>query len=179
LKLDIDWDTWFNGLWLPPYDPTPDLDATIFNKCVELSDKWKKHGGEGAKKADIEGPNWDAMMTMVFLDDLLNTFVPVPHPLLEKMDATYQFAHTNNPEIAYRWLWLSLQSDFVGDRLVDSVDTFLSRNGRGIYVKPLYRELIRLGDKGALSKERVKGIYKKHRTFYHSVIRNTFDSQLQ
>jgi len=120
-------------------------------------------------------------MTMVFLDDLLNTFVPAQHSILEKLDATYEFTKSNNPEIIYRWFVLCLSSEFIADtdcNVMQSLENFLAKNGRGIYVKPLYRELIKLTDKKVLTKQKVKEVYNKNRSFYHSVIRNAFDQFL-
>jgi len=176
-KEKIDWDVWFNGINLPPYDPTSDLDQTLYNKSRSLATVWKDKKGEGASEKDL---SWDAAQTMAFLDNLINTALPLESEVLSKIEGLYHLSDSNNPEIVYRWFIIWLSSNALSDHVRERLEQFLSRNGRGIYLRPIYSKLIALSESHpqVITSEKVKQIYTSNRPFYHAVIRNSFDATL-
>jgi leukotriene-A4 hydrolase len=172
-QYNIDWNTWLYGEGLGPWNPMEYLDQTLNKRTQALSQLWLEKGGEGASANDIK---WDATMTMVFLDNLINDGRKIDNQVLKKLDVTYQLSQNKNVEVLVRYLRLCLANDFID--IMPDVEKFVARHGRGVYVKPLYKQFIELADKGVLEKARVKEIYQKNRSYYHSVIRNMFDAAL-
>ena len=164
---------WFYCVGLPEFNPLPHLDQSLNSACDHLTIVWKDKNGEGASANDVK---WDAHQTMVLLDNLLNTALPMKHDVLKKMDELYNLTNGNNVEVVFRWHMLCLQSNYIG--LLPQLEVFLSKHGRGVYVKPLYKQLIKMGTENVIPFTKVVEIYKKNRSYYHSVIRNTFDAQL-
>ncbi len=89
---------------------------------------------------------------------------------MEKLNATYKLSTASNVEVAFRWLMLALKSKYTA--VYQAAGDFLSKYGRGLYVKPLYNTLIQV------DLEVAKKIYNQNRGYYHSVIRNMFDKTL-
>lgn len=171
----IDWNEWFFGTGLPAvFNPDTYLNQNM-NKSVDtLTALWKDKQGEGAAKDDLK---WDPNQTMVFLDNLINTAVPMSKDVLNKMNQVYGLNETNNVEISFRWLMLNLESSNLD--IMPQVETFLAKNGRGIYVKTLYKKLHAMGKNGTLPLQTVKSIYQSNRSYYHHVIRSVFDQHLK
>jgi leukotriene-A4 hydrolase len=172
-ELNIDWDTWLYGTGRGPWNPMEYLDQTWNKNAQSLANKWLQQNGDGASPNDIK---WDAALTMVFLDNILNSEQKLSAETLQKLNTTYQLSESKNVEVLWRYLRICLQSEHL--QALPDVEKFVSIHGRGVYVKSLYKHLIDLAEAGVLPKDKVKQIYQKNRLFYHSVIRNAFDSQL-
>lgn len=170
---EVDWDTWLNGEGVGPWNPMSYLDQSMNQHAQVLAKKWQEQNGAGASPNDIK---WDATVTMVFLDNLINDERKMDAAALKRLDETYQLSKNKNVEILVRYLRLALMNEFM--EVMPIVRDFLSRHGRGVYLKPLYKLLINLSNRGLLSKDEVKQIYQTNRSYYHSVIRNTFDAEL-
>lgn len=99
--------------------------------------------------------------------DQFSSAVPLKHEVIEHMDSLYHLSKSKNVEISFRYFIVCLKSKYT--KVFHAVGEFLSRHGRGLYVRPLYRALNEV-DHAVASK-----IYKDNRSFYHSVIRNMFD----
>jgi len=158
----IEWDTWLNGTGLPSFDPNKIVDRSMVTDCEQLAKKWVEKGGESCTNADIS--KFLAKQTMYFLDSIITSERKLSKDHLEKLDTLYGLSQSNNVEINFRFLMLSLKNDHRGALPV--AEKFLSRHGRGLYVKPLYRELKRV-DHGF-----AKQVFQTNKTFYHSVIQN-------
>jgi leukotriene-A4 hydrolase len=172
-NIPVDWDAWFYGTGLPSFDPRPHLDHSLFKSCEELAERWK-NGGKDTSADDIK--SWGAYQKMAFQDLLLNTAMPLPHEVIAKMDQLYGLSKATNVEIEFRWLMIALNSNYVEEPILEELKRFLSRHGRGIYIRPLYRKLHALSEGDTpLKREFVAKLYHSNRPFYHSVIRNTFD----
>jgi len=164
----IDWDTWLNAPGLPAFDPRSILDKTLSENCDILAKKWRDDGGRGCEATDLQ--SLKSRQIMYFLDVLLTTAMPMKHDALEKMESLYKLSSSRNVEMAFRWLMLCVKSRYT--KIFPDVAHFLSKHGRGLYVKPLYKALHEV-DQAVASK-----IFKDNRHFYHSVIRNAFDGLL-
>lgn len=63
--------------------------------------------------------------------------MPMKHDILHKLDNLYHLSTSNNVEILFRWIMLCLKSN---DKSIFPVAAnFLSKHGRGLYVRPMYR----------------------------------------
>lgn len=170
----IDWNEWFYGTGLPTvFNPDTYLNQNMNKNVDALTAIWKDKKGESATKDDLK---WDPNQTMVFLDNLINTAVPMSKESLNKMNEFYNLNNTNNVEVGIRWLMLNLQSGNLD--VMPQVELFLQRNGRGVYVKPLYKQLLEMGKTGVIPLEKAKSIYQSNRNYYHHVIRSVFDAHL-
>jgi len=108
---------------------------------------------------------------MFCLDELVTSkAMPLPPNILLKFDEVYGFSHSKNVEISNRFLVICLRCHY--RQVLPMVDDFLSKHGRGRYIKPLYNYLNELDHNVAVE------IWKKHRHRYHSVMRNIFDPKL-
>jgi leukotriene-A4 hydrolase len=108
-------------------------------------------------------------LARLFLDTLLAE-KPLAHELLARLDAAYSLSAGRNVELGFRFFRLALRA---ADKSVfPALATFLSKHGRGLYVKPLYSDLM------ALDLAFAKKTFQSNRPFYHSVIRNAFDDKL-
>jgi leukotriene-A4 hydrolase len=166
----IDWDTWLYGTGLPPFDPTTVLDKTLSNNCTLLAQTWIHYQGQGASAGDLK--DFKSKQVMFFLDELINHSTHgLPHETLSHMASLYQFSESPNVEIKFRWLQLCLKSRYT--EVLPQVGDFLSKHGRGLYVKPLYKLLDDVDHHKAVE------IYHANRSYYHSVIRNMFDQNLE
>jgi len=164
----IDWNLWLNGTRLPAFDPNTVLDKAFTKKPEELASIWAKEDGKGATTSDLSNFHSISVQTMVLLDTLITTGTPLKHSSLDKMDELYQLSNSGNVEVLFRWLTLCIKSGY--RKIIPSVTEFLSKHGRGIYVKPLFKGLI------GLDKTIAKQTFEKNKNFYHSIVRNTVES---
>lgn len=169
----VDWKYWFESPGLPNWNPLEYLGQKMNKECTKLTNLWLEKNGQGAKKEDL---NWESSQTMVFLDNLINSNQKLDLEILKKIEETYQLSTSRNVEILFRWLMLNLQNDNMS--ILSEVESFVSKHGRGVYLRPLYKKLIELSNEKKLDQKKVKEIYQKNRTCYHSVIKNSFDKEL-
>lgn len=52
-----------------------------------------------------------------------------------------------------------------------AVESFLAKNGRGVYVKPIYKKLVALSSKNVIPKNKAREIYETNKPFCHFVIK--------
>eukprot|EP00747_Dinoflagellata_sp_TGD_P086914 gnl/TRDRNA2_/TRDRNA2_163467_c4_seq1.p1 gnl/TRDRNA2_/TRDRNA2_163467_c4~~gnl/TRDRNA2_/TRDRNA2_163467_c4_seq1.p1 ORF type:complete len:160 (-),score=34.32 gnl/TRDRNA2_/TRDRNA2_163467_c4_seq1:255-674(-) len=125
---------------------------------------------------DVE---WNPFQTMMLLDNLINEKVKVTAQALFKMDDLYKLSSSRNVEVLYKWITLCVSNEG-GIAVVHDMPAgrglladFLGRNGRSIYVKPLYKNLWRLSAKPAagITREEVSAMINKNLDFYHAVVR--------
>jgi len=171
--VEVDWHMWLSGSGLPKWNPNDYLDQTLNTECKLIVSKWLDKNGELATQSDIK---WYPVQTMVFLDYLINSKHKFEGKMLSKMESLYEFGKTKNVEILFRWLMLNLCSDHL--EVLPEVEVFVSKHGRGIYLRPLYNKLLEMSGKKLIDLDLVKKIYGNNRDYYHSVIKNTFDKKL-
>eukprot|EP01120_Amphizonella_sp_Union-15-10_P007859 TRINITY_DN270_c0_g1_i1.p1 TRINITY_DN270_c0_g1~~TRINITY_DN270_c0_g1_i1.p1 ORF type:complete len:617 (-),score=117.27 TRINITY_DN270_c0_g1_i1:104-1954(-) len=160
----IDWDHWLNAPGLPSFDPREVLDKSLAEACNQLVKKWKDQEGSTVSPDDLN--SFQAKQKMYFLDNL-TAGAPLKPETLQKLDSNYSLSSSKNVEILFRWIMLSLKSQ--DKSIFPLVSNFLSKHGRGLYVRPMYKLLNEVDHTFA------SNLYKENRSFYHSVIRNIFD----
>ncbi|MGK0436925.1 MAG: aminopeptidase N [Flavobacteriales bacterium] len=90
----------------------------------------------------------------------------------EEADVLFNFTTSGNSEIAAAWYEQSIKAGY--KTVYPELEAFLVRVGRRKFLTPLYRALLKAGDKAtALS------IYSKARPNYHFVSTNTMDKLLE
>mmetsp|Transcript_16064 Transcript_16064/g.27698 ORF Transcript_16064/g.27698 Transcript_16064/m.27698 type:complete len:619 (-) Transcript_16064:380-2236(-) len=165
----VDWNVWLLQPGLPPFDPRTLYDLSLTTAPADLAHKWHHHPPiEDALAADVA--EMLPKQVMYFLDVLMQTALPLPHATLDAMERAYGFSSAPNVEIAFRWFLICIKSNYT--QIIPQVRVFLSKHGRGLYVKPLYKALI------AHDLALAKDIYAPNRSFYAAVIRNVFDATL-
>ena len=170
----VDWDMWMLGKGLPSWDPIPFFKEGISKKVQTLADVWLKEGGKGATADDLK---WDAEKTMLFLDDIINAGQNISAETIEKMEETYKLSASNNVEVSFRWLLICLESHYL--KIMPAVENFLAKNGRGVYVKPMYKKLVELSSKNVIARTKAREIYEANKSFYHFVIKCFVDGLLK
>jgi len=159
---EINWDEWLTGVGLPKFNPNTICDRSMVLGCEALAKKWLEEDGKGAKGDDL-----DALLSkqkMYFLDVLITSNKDLPHQTLERLDGLYGFSKSHNVEVGFRYLMLALRHKY--RPVFPSVALFLSKHGRGLYTKPLYKSLHKI------DKEEARKVFQANKSFYHSVIRS-------
>jgi len=101
---------------------------------------------------------------MYFIDSLINSKqLSLNEATLRRLDELYGLSTAKNVEINFRFLMLCLKYNF--RPVLPSVASFLSRHGRGLYVKPLYKRL------AAFDFDFARRTYADNKLYYHAVIR--------
>jgi len=159
---EIEWDQWLTGDGLPKFNPNTVCDRSMVTGCEQLAKKWLDEDGKGAQASDLD--KFLSKQKMYFLDLLITSNKDLKIQTLERLDSVYGFTKSQNVEVGFRFLMLSLRNNHRA--VFPAVALFLSRHGRGLYTKPLYKSLHKI-DKDEASK-----VYHTNKAFYHSVIRN-------
>ena len=90
-------------------------------------------------------------------------------PLADQLNRDFGLSKHGNSEIRFAWLMSRIAA---GDAsLVDDTDQFLGSVGRRKFVLPLYRSMSRKAEIYPTAKD----IYKRHRSGYHAVTRQSVD----
>jgi len=159
---EIDWDEWLTGVGLPKFNPNTVCDRSMVTGCEALAKKWLDEDGKGCKATDLD--SLLSKQKMYFLDTLITAKKDLSDKALEGLDSLYGFSNSRNVEVSFRYLMLALKHRNRG--VLPATAHFLSRHGRGLYTKPLYKKL------HSLDKDEASKIYQANKAFYHSVIRN-------
>lgn len=108
---DIDWDRWLYEPGMPP--ETPDFDRSLAEASEQLADGWVDfdRNDTAAPTADIK--SWSSNQITCFLDALQvrTAEQPLKCSTLTEMDAHYNFAHSKNAEILFRFCQISIASE--------------------------------------------------------------------
>jgi leukotriene-A4 hydrolase len=117
----------------------------------------------------LDTKNWSAHEWRYFLTQLPKN---TPIPVMESLNQTYNLAYSGNSEI--RALWLE-SCTYAGlfPQIQPAMEDFLIQVGRRKYLMPLYQAMLQTDHKiEALS------IYRKARSNYHAVSRQSVDALL-
>lgn len=182
----IAWDEWWYGVGMPPWLPTAEtgaLDLSLVHIVDTVAAPWLLMCAAGGSEdgcnrvslaiapSPMPMPALLAKQRMYLLDVFLSLPAPCPHAVLDAMDCVFSFSSaTSNVEIACRWLVLSLKANRL-EALV-AARTFLSQHGRGLYVKPVFGQVLRLDRALALE------IASENASFWHAVIQAAVSSKL-
>lgn len=112
---DIDWQTWFFGLGMPP--DVNHYDSSLAQAPYKLAERWHtcdvmglgSPGPEGASLSDISG--WSSAQIVAFLTRLgqLRSLTPLHPTTTRAMNALYGFDASRNAEVRCAWLLLCIK----------------------------------------------------------------------
>jgi len=156
----LQWDHFLLEPGMPSFDAIGLYDSSLSERCSKLASKWIEKNGEGATPTDLD--DYKSREKMFFLDTLITKATPMKTEILLKIEELYKLSSSKNVEILFRYFMLCLKSHH--HAVLPHVGTFLSKYGRGLYVKPLYKILAQ-EDKNFARK-----VYEENKSFYHSII---------
>lgn len=111
--------------------------------------------------------NWATFPRQRFLQRLPRT---LPRARLDQLEQALSLNATGNSEVLFNWLELVVRNSY--DPGVASLERFLSSQGRGKFVRPLYRALMAQGAWGQTIARRV---YAQARPMYHPLVTEALD----
>ena len=171
LTKDLDWDTWF---YKPGFPPKPDFDTTLVDKVYSLADKWEtltkseELGSFKPEKSDVDGLL--ANQIVVFLERVLLFPSPLTASAAQRMGEVYGFTKSQNVEVSSRYCQVAMKAK---DRsILPTVTDILGRVGRMKFVRPLFRNLIKL------DRPLAEETFEKNKDFYHPICRGMVEKDL-
>jgi aminopeptidase N len=156
-------DEWLHGPGLPSNAPLPHSDA--FARVEAEVERWRA----GTPAGELASGDWNTQDRLHFLQQL-------PHQVdtarLAELDRALGLTASGNSEVLSAWLLYAIDHDY--QTAYPAVESFLVRQGRRKFLKPLYEAL----GKTAAGRERALAIYRKARPGYHAVSVKTVDAIL-
>lgn len=89
---------------------------------------------------------------------------------LDELERTLSLNETGNMEVLFDWLTVAVRNGY--DPAVSALESFLARQGRGKFIRPLFRALMEQGDWGRAHARR---IYAHTRPSYHPIVVSAVD----
>jgi aminopeptidase N len=89
---------------------------------------------------------------------------------LDALESAFGLNETGNSEVLFDWLALAIRNGY--EPCAASLESFLTRQGRGKFVRPLYRALM---NQGLWGQALARRIYERARPTYHPIIVNGVD----
>ncbi|GFS26367.1 leukotriene A-4 hydrolase [Elysia marginata] len=137
----VDWETWFQGLGMPPFQPDYDGALLLEEASKVLSARWVSQPEENLgvfSREDLD--NLPSLLVRQFLQFLLDEEKnPLSLVKVMRMEQVYGFNAVKNSEVRFRWLRLCIKA-----RWVDCIALalgFVTEQGRMKFVRPIYRDL--------------------------------------
>ena len=112
-------------------------------------------------------PRWITDERLRFLNRLPRT---LPKARLDALQSAFGLNDTRNMEVRFAWLDLAVGNHY--DPAVPSLEQFLISQGRGKFVRPLFKALAKDSSWG---KPIAKRVYAKARPLYHPLVTRDLD----
>ena len=161
LEQELQLDAWAYEPGLPSNAQAPHSDA--FDRVDAAVTAFDAGGAPDAAAWD----GWVTQERQRFLQKLPRQ---LPRARLDALEGAFHLNATGNSEVLFNWLELVVANHY--DSGVESLTHFLSSQGRGKFVRPLYRALMAQGDWGRPIARR---IYANARAMYHPIVANALD----
>lgn len=161
LERQLQLDAWAYEPGLPSNALEPHSDA--FDRVAQQVAAFNAGGPASA----LPWANWITMERQRFLQTLPRTET---RARLDDLERTLQLNETGNSEVLFDWLSLAVANRY--DPAVPSLEHFLTRQGRGKFVRPLYAALMR---QGAWGQAHARRIYAEARRGYHPIVAGAVD----
>ena len=146
------------------------------NMVVPESDRFEKTGAAAEafmRGGDLGGVRRDQWVTAEWMDFLNSLPETVDTEKLAKLDESFGFSKAGNSEILFAWFEVCIRNNY--EPAFDALETFLTRQGRRKFLKPLYRAM----QDNPATRAMGKRIYQKARPGYHPISANTIDAIVQ
>jgi leukotriene-A4 hydrolase len=121
----------------------------------------------GGPARAIPWAEWGTLQRQRFLQTLPRE---LPAARLAELESALALNATGNAEVLFDWLALAVRNKYQPS--MAAVEAFLTRQGRGKFVRPLYREMMAQGDWGVAHARR---IYARARAGYHPIVQGGVD----
>jgi leukotriene-A4 hydrolase len=155
---------WIEGPGVP--DNVPVVRSNAFEKVEEQVRAFER----GTAAAKLATAKWSTHEWIHFLRHLPAS---LSREQMSALDDAFHFTKSGNSEILHEWLMQSLQHGY--EPAYPALESFLRRQGRRKFLKPLYQKLAETPEGTA----RARKIYETARPTYHAVSRGTIDSLLK
>jgi hypothetical protein len=154
---------WIYGPGLPSNAPLPRSEA--FARVDVEAARWRA----GAPAASLAVEDWNTQDRLHFLKQLPRDAATA---LLGELDSALGLTSSRNSEVLFAWLVYAIDHDY--QPAYPALESFLVRQGRRKFLKPLYEALAKT-DAG---RKRALAIYQRARPGYHAVSVKTVDTIL-
>lgn len=110
---------------------------------------------------------WNTMQRQRYLQTLARE---LPHARLAALQSAFGLNTIGNMEVRFDWLALAVRNGY--EPAGEAVAAFLTAQGRGKFVRPIYRALMEQGEWGrALARQ----VYAQARPTYHPLVQSALD----
>jgi hypothetical protein len=164
---DIALEAWVYGPGLPDNAPVPDSES--FRKAGQEAAAFEA----GAAADDLDTDGWNSHQWVHFVRTLP---ADLDSTRMADLDRRFKLSRSGNGEILSAWFQLAINNDYVvhSAEADDARASFVTRQGRLKYIKPLYT-LLSGSPKGLA---RAKQIYAGARSGYHPISSSSIDAVL-
>jgi leukotriene-A4 hydrolase len=160
LERRVDVERWLYAPGLPENAVEPRSDA------LDRVEAQARAFAAGGPAESLQTRAWSAQEWRHFLGVLPRELGP---ERLRDLDAAYHLSASTNAEVLFAWLRLAVRSRY--EPALPALERFLTSQGRGKFVRPLYQELVatRWGEGEA------RRVYRRARPMYHALVRAALD----
>ncbi|KAK8081894.1 leukotriene A-4 hydrolase/aminopeptidase [Apiospora saccharicola] len=160
----IPWEEKFHQPGLPP---KPEFDTSYVDSCMALAEKWKSSDYKPGLK-DIE--SFNSNQTLVFLQAVQDFSPCLSVERAQLLGSAYNISSSKNVELKTAYYGISLRA---GDRdAFPGIVELLGEVGRMKFVRPLYRQLVKL------DRDLAVATYEKNKDFYPSTTKSQLAKDL-
>lgn len=160
LETQLMLDQWVYQPGLPSNAQEPT--ATGFNEVAQAVTAFTNGGAPSQAWA-----NWSTAQRQRYLQTLPRT---LPRARLDALQSAYGLNTIGNMEVRYDWLILAINNRYTPAEA--AIETFLTVQGRGKFIRPIYAALMAQGDWGQGMARR---IYTRARAGYHPIVQGGAD----
>lgn len=121
----------------------------------------------GSPPAAAPWENWGTMQRQRYIQTLPRT---LSRAKLDELESAFGLNDIGNMEVRFDWLMLAVRNGYTPAG--DAVSGFLSEQGRGKFVRPLYRALM---EQGAWGQGVARRTYAQARAMYHPLVQSGVD----
>jgi hypothetical protein len=157
LEAQLQLDAWAFEPGLPSNAQEPH--AAAFDEVAHFVDDF---ANQGSPPAAAPWENWGTMQRQRYLQTLPRQ---MSHAQLEALEHAFGLNRIGNSEVLFDWLALAVANGY--EACAPALEDFLTRQGRGKFVRPLYRAL---HEQGAWGRPLAQRIYARARPTYHPIV---------
>lgn len=169
---DLDWD---GAFYKPGFPTKPDFDTSLADACLALAKKWESlntgKGDTNFTPSPKDIASFTAQQSYVFLESIQSLSSPLSPSLVATMGKEYGYAASKNVELVSRFYVVALKAG--AKQFYEDAAALAGRVGRMKFVRPLYKELLRVHP------ELARRQFERSREFYHPICRGMVEKMLE